>query len=333
VRRGIVLAIGVAGVTLTAKAGAEDHPTARFSYDRSTGAERCPDELSVRAAVSARLGYDPFDQDAPRLVSTVIEKRGGDLVARVAMHDEHGTQTGTRELTSPTNDCAELVSAASLAISIAIDPASVVARHPRAKPPSPTPSDEPPARPPPPSSPEPATAPSPDVRGAPWAPPGMGLDLGAGALAAYGSAPSPSVGFRASIGARWRRVSLSVEGRADLPASATAPGSGRVESSILAAMLIPCTLRGVILLCGVAGAGSLRADSSDVAATRHADTFFAAAGVRFGVEIPLGGALAVVVHTDLLATLTPTTLRLNGQDVWTSPPVSGTLGLGMASHF
>ncbi|MEO6602920.1 MAG: hypothetical protein ABIQ16_23750, partial [Polyangiaceae bacterium] len=35
-------------------------PTSRLVYARGPGAEQCPEQSVVRAAVASRLGYDPF---------------------------------------------------------------------------------------------------------------------------------------------------------------------------------------------------------------------------------------------------------------------------------
>ena len=63
------------------------HPTSSLTYERQRGAEQCPEEAELRDAVSARLGYVPFRDDAPQHVRTVIRRDRGGLVATVDVFD------------------------------------------------------------------------------------------------------------------------------------------------------------------------------------------------------------------------------------------------------
>jgi hypothetical protein len=56
-------------------------------------------------------------------------------------------------------------------------------------------------------------------------------------------------------------------------------------------------------------------------------------GVRGQVEIPLSSLLLLRISLDMLVTLTPTILSLNGADVWTSPLVSASLGTALVAQF
>jgi hypothetical protein len=63
-------------------------------------------------------------------------------------------------------------------------------------------------------------------------------------------------------------------------------------------------------------------------------SFYAATGVRLGVDVPLGESpLALGAHADLLAPLTRLTLTLDNHDVWKTPPLSGSGGLDLVGHF
>ncbi|MBK7155435.1 MAG: hypothetical protein IPH72_27260 [Sandaracinaceae bacterium] len=91
------------------------HPTSSPDLRAATGAEQCPEEArALRDAVSARLGYVPFRDDAPQHVRTVIRRDRGGLVATVDVFDAAGEQVGQREIRSRTR--------VALAISVAIDP-------------------------------------------------------------------------------------------------------------------------------------------------------------------------------------------------------------------
>jgi quercetin dioxygenase-like cupin family protein len=60
---------------------------------------------------------------------------------------------------------------------------------------------------------------------------------------------------------------------------------------------------------------------------------FLAVGARVGLELPLGGILSAGAHADVLAPVTETVLRISGQPVWTSPAISGALGVTMGARF
>jgi hypothetical protein len=89
----------------------------------------------------------------------------------------------------------------------------------------------------------------------------------------------------------------------------------------------------VFALCGLGTVGALHGVGSGVAGARSDTTPFGALGLRGGVEIPIAGIFAVDLHGDAAATLTRTTLQLEGHDVWTTPRASVALGAGVLVHF
>jgi hypothetical protein len=91
-------------------------------YGRSGAAESCPDESSLRRAVAARVGYDPFFPMAPQTAVVTIADEGGRLVAHIQLVDEAGRAHGARELDSALADCGSLFDTVVLTVSIAIDP-------------------------------------------------------------------------------------------------------------------------------------------------------------------------------------------------------------------
>src|SRR6185369_6255773 len=106
------------------------------------GAERCVDEEGLRRAVAARLGYDPFFPWAKVSVVAHVRKDPGAYRAEVTLVDEGGVSRGTRALSSEGDDCAPLVGALALSISLALDPLSLTRSAP--------PPEEPKRAPPPP---------------------------------------------------------------------------------------------------------------------------------------------------------------------------------------
>ena len=60
----LLLAAPAAITALVAARPASAGASAHLVYVRGAGAEQCPGEQAIRAAVGARLGYDPFFPDA-----------------------------------------------------------------------------------------------------------------------------------------------------------------------------------------------------------------------------------------------------------------------------
>lgn len=121
-------------------AGARAQPasasaSARLRYERGAGTEGCPDEEALRNSVAARLGYDPFAEDAARTVRAKVESASGERVATVKLEAADGRILGERRLTSRAANCSELAAAMELAITIAIDP--LVLTRPTPTPPPP----------------------------------------------------------------------------------------------------------------------------------------------------------------------------------------------------
>src|SRR5580698_365209 len=130
-----VAVLAFAGVVAAARGASAEKHAARLIYTRAELPE-CPDEDSMRGSVSLRLGYDPFQPEAPMLVTAAITREHGGLRAQVEIRDRSFRVTGSRVLTSEKNDCSELAATMALAISMAIDPQSALRGRSPAPPPS-----------------------------------------------------------------------------------------------------------------------------------------------------------------------------------------------------
>ena len=323
------VSIGLLAVCLTSSSVAAAGPNqqaVRLAYTRGEGAEHCPDELELRNAVTARLGYDPFEQGADHVLSATITHQGGKLVGRMSVRDADGALEGSRDITSSENDCSELSSALALAISIAIDPLSLTRPQPAPVPSAPAcPKAPTPPCPVLPEPPAPAPAPEPE----PDHP--IGFRASAGFHGAFGAAPGPAAfGLAAAAGIRWRALSVAVGGRIDFPSSKDA-GVGTVSSSLVLGTLAPCGHVSIFSGCALAVVGALRGEN--VGAQVRDTTPFAAAGARAGLELPIYGALGVRISADLLATLTRTALSIDDVEVWTTPPAHGAVGIAILGDF
>jgi hypothetical protein len=330
-----------------APATAYAFPTSRLIYDRGAGAEHCPEEPVVRGAVADRLGYDPFVESATRTIVARVLRVADRLEAKVELVDQLGTRHGSREFSTDAQRCDELISAMALSISIAIDPERAQAaadplpspppmdpKKPGPKPPKPRPEPRPEApKPRPPETSamldnhaQPAGERSRGTRAMRWY-------SGAGGHAALGSAPGAAAGAFVFAGVLLDKASLSLEGRADAPASSTVTGGAEVGSSLLLLSAVPCFEASELFACALISAGSLRATGDRVTNPGSDSAFYAAAGGRLGTALPFYGTLSFRLHLDLLSTLTRVTLEIDQREVWQAPQISGAAGIGLRAHF
>jgi hypothetical protein len=308
-------------VLYPAVAVAAERPNVRLQYQRAANASDCPDAVVVQQAVRARLGFDPFHEPANLFIQASVSRAGRDLRAKVVLTDPEGA-SGERQLDSQRSDCTELASAMELAIAIAIDPLSGARPDPAMTPPAPEPAAAAPATSAPPEGP-PA-----EVEARP-APKGLGLDANVGAQGNWGAAPSLSFGFALGAGLRIGDFALTLEGRADLPASKDA-GGGRVKSSLYSAALLPCYHLSYFAACAFFAAGAMVGSGEDLVQPRQVTTFYSALGLRGVFEFPKEGPVALRVNLDAAAPLSRTTYTVGSARVWTSQFIAISLGIGAA---
>jgi len=317
----LALSLALAGVGL-----AGERPDAKLTYVRKGPATICPDEPLMRQLVAAKLGYDPFRDDAARAIAVTITRDGKGFRAVLELRDDAGKVVGTRALTSTSSDCNELAASIALALTIAIDPLGGAPSMST----SGSASIEPPPSAPPPA-PIPIATSAPAVSSAPPRP--LWPFAAVGGLAALGAAPELTFGLSTTFGLRAERYSFAIEGRVDAEAGKRGPNGGDVRSSIIAGSIVPCLHHEVLMACGIAAYGSLRGIGGGIAGARDDRTPWFALGARIGLEGTIVGPVALRAHVDGLALLTRTTLRVQGADAWTTPPFSVLLGLGVVAHF
>jgi hypothetical protein len=328
-----LLAAGVVG-SAAAKAGPR---AVHLVYNRGAGAEQCPSQAELQQGIIARLGRDPFWGRGARQVWITISRSGTELVATIAAQAEDGGAAQVRAVTSRRAECVELASAVELALAIAIDPVAAMGR------PSEAPGEiaepfEPPSAPtsspaPAPGAPEaaalgtarrPATPESRSGRDLHWF-------VGAGPLLSTRAGPGTSVGLALDLGARRGAWSLTLEGRLDDPTEAD---GGAISAAPILAAAVPCYHLRWLAACAVVAAGILRGSAQDdLPGARVEMTPYCAAGPRVAAELPVSGRFALGAHVDVLATLTPTHLRVDQVEVWHTPVASVTLGLSAIERF
>jgi len=328
-RRLTVASVALAVVGWTGAASAS--PTSRLVYVRGEGAESCPHEPEMRRAVATRLGYDPFRPHATTTLTAEVKREKGVFRGRVRLVDDAGVERGARDLESRADDCRDLTTAMALSMSIAIDPLSMM----RASRPEPDAAPDPVAAPEPPvpePTPEAApVAPVAPVAGPPPDPPR--LALGAGGHVAIGIAPAAAIGLRVSSELLTRRWSIGLEGRFDLPTSASTSEGGRSQTSLAGGALVPCLRVPLVWACGVLLLSRAEAQALEVSLPRSEAFFFLGAGLRLQRDVELPESFRLRIGADVLAHPTPFELRLNGRRVHRSSDVSAVATFALVRIF
>ncbi len=325
---GAATALTLLALTLVAPDARADAPAWRFVYD--TRVDGCPSRSQVRSQVVARLGFDPFheaeaDEAASELwIAIRTDDRG--LVA-VVERREDGAVIGERTLRA-SSDCTELAASSALAGSILVDPTGSMAKRqlPRTEPApaTSTRADDPWAEAAPPLPPPPR----------PPAEPPLEVILGFRVLGSAGLAPAPSMGFSIDGALRRNRFEVRLEGRSDLSVSANPlPDGAGVATTLLVGSLVPCWVTGWFRLCGVLAAGAMFARSEQLTPVERDVTFFGAVGLRPMAEVRLGGPVRLVGSLEGLLPLRNLSVKVRGNEVWSSPVVAGSASIGLQMHF
>jgi hypothetical protein len=326
------------------------HP--KLLYVRESGAEACPTAAELRELVSARLGYDPFDDagDMSLLVRASRDEHG--LVGTVELIDAMGQPRGQREIVTQGEGCAELAQALSLSMSIAIDPerALQAAQPPVALPVAPEAAS--PSTTAPPGEPKSASGPGPaaplgpvSAKGAPLylvrdraSPRGDGargarLQLTVAALTLLGVAPNPA--FGGSLTAQGRRGAWSLGAGARFARSASAPvdGSADLAATFAAGEANGCFQHAPFEHCTALLLGATWIWSNRVTAPRADVGVFGALAWRSGVVAAISQRFDLVAQVEGSLVLSPIHPQVNDRDVWYAPRVVGGLAAGARAHF
>jgi len=178
------------------------------------------------------------------------------------------------------------------------------------------------------------------------------MELGGGALAAFGVAPAPAFGgvfhlgvqlFPRDRGGLW--LSVAAEARADAPASGGASGGqGSVTATLLGGSLLLCVHRdlrdvGAVTLsalgCAVGTAGAVRGTAREPGGAVAFGLPYAGVGPRLGLEGRLGAIGAVRLDGDALPTVHPAEVRGGGGagERWRTFAVTGSASVAVIALF
>lgn len=296
------------------------HAAVHLVYHQSPGPNACSDETGFRLAVRKELGYDPFVDGAPQRLTVNLGWNGAEFTGDAELQNERGIVVWTRkDLTG--RACASLIRALSFAIAIRLEKRPGPAPCPVCPPAPVCPAAE---EHPVPQAPAVASTPAlaaEEVRSRPI------FLVGAAPLFAVRSpaAVAPGVSFFGSV--RWPSVSLTVEARAVFPGTGDEQPTD-IRPLSLTGVIVPCGHFRWLFGCGVLSLGGLHITGPDVPPQRRA-LVSASAGVRVGIEQPIGERLYFRGYIDALGTLNPRVLVRHPRD-WIVPNVAGVAGLGLA---
>lgn len=311
-------------VTSARLAAAQAAPTARLHYAAQDPKTECPDEAAFRALVTARLGRDPFTPDAADAVSVDVSPTANQLGGRVVVRRSSGTST--RHVHERFGECEVLVEALASIAALAIDPEGAARPRPLPALPPVTP-----ATPPsqllgvslPPASDAPTL--SPPTSPPPKSP--MRFAARGALVASTGLLPATSMGGEIGVGFGGPHFAIFALGRGELqPSTTSAP---RLDASLLAAGIAPCTAVDWFTACLVVWAGVLSGRAPDAIVPSLGSSTVGYLGPRVGAMIPLGKGFGFAPHIDALFPLVRTTLLFGGQPAWVAPALAGTVGVGI----
>ena len=261
-----------------------------------------------------------------------------------------GRPVARRELVSAGTDCVELATAAANAVSIAIDPFATMGG-----PGNPRPAAAAGTSPPAAEIRVGTAAPSADARAmdgspvitgsepsvhpdamtstgggpgaadagtAPFYRAGLAADIGLAMLAV----PGASVALGADLVQRMGRLTLSTGVTYVLPRGSDARSGPRVEAALILGTVRACLAFGVFAACGVVHGGAMEGEGSRIDEPLLATTPYLAAGPAAGATFSLARGLDLRLLLELPIVATPTSLRLNDAEVWSTSPL--TVGLG-----
>jgi hypothetical protein len=315
----------------------------RLGWARGEGADACVDERELERRVRARLGRDPFNQEAEQSIEGDISGNAGRWRVELQVRDGTGARIGSRQLEVAETDCKRLTDAIVLAVALTIDPRAPLSDPPLPVASSPTLS-EPVESPPEERQPE-SCVPCPvpptsaervcPVRSAPPcpAPSGISARLALRALGAAGILPgfAPGVGSHASVGGSRVRFTAGVS---FFPERVIGDFAFGLSTANLGACVSADPI-GVVTpsLCGEVQAGAMHAVVRELQPLRAGD--HAWAGVGLGPEVsvrPIAPLLVEAGVFGLIPVLRPRfAMRGEAGTVFESRQIgaAGFLGVGV----
>jgi hypothetical protein len=321
-----------------APAHAEPTLLVTLDYRVDPALKGCPDEAAFKAMVQGQLAYDAFRPRAPDRVIAHLQADADGLRGAIEWRDAAGVARGQRDLTSKSGNCAELARTMSFAIAVQIQllakesggtkESGITKPAPGAAPASAE--QERRATTPEPSKPrgddnETASADEASAEPAAWQ-----VTLGAGPSLGFGVAPRMVIAGRAFATVRGGRFGLEIGAEIGLPSSHTTSGDEGFEQHVALGSLAACLTLPPLSGCLVSKIGRLEVRGFGVEEPRSPAGLVALAGPRFALEQRLGQNWLAALRLDVLATLAPWRVELQGQEIWKAPPITLFVGIDVA---
>lgn len=289
----------------------------RIEVRLSEGAP-CPGPHAIATLVAQDTARVPALVDAAPDVTIAIAEEGDGLRGELAV----GVDGGRRVVRAPRERCADLVEALTFALRMILEigPTATPASAPAASAPIATPI----------AALVPVTAAPLLLDDAVIAPAASVRHDYVGSLGVHGSlgaGPGLAPGVIAGFGVARPRWSVALEGRVVAPSSTEVATGTRISAMTWLVSVVFCAQWNALRGCGIAGGGAMHGK----ALGRDASPF----GV-LGGRVGIGGSVLgveLVGHLDVLAPLTPTTLRIEGEPVWETAPLALSAGLAAEVRF
>ena len=303
----------------------------------------CPDATDFKAAVIARLGYDPFSEEAPDHVLVQIRPRGASLDGHIEWRDAQGQWTGDQRFPQRRPNCLHLVRAMAFALALQIQflakadapPAVAAPVTEKPAPNEPTPPPPPPAYAPPaviaPTLEPPAVpvvaAPLPMRHARPV------FAVGTGPAVGWGMSSSPVVLGRVFGAAGWQRLSLELALVMSVPSMTRRSDGAGFSQQYLFLSAGSCGTLSRWKACLLVNAGQVRLQGRDIDRPASAAVPLLEVGARVGVVQGIGRRVFLDAHVDGVALLTRWIGRLDEVPVWSAPPFAATIGVDAGVRF
>src|SRR5262249_21661036 len=153
--------------------------------------------------------------------------------------------------------------------------------------------------------------------------------------------------FEALFGVRLRSkppfVSISVEARADLESGRVVMLHGTdytLRTSLVAGSLLPCLHSRWVIGCGLLTMGAVKGTAGVSAKPGERSAFYAGAGLRAGLELPVsellhlpGPAFLVQLTGDLLVNIAQPGILVGNEVAWQVAPLSEAAALRLVMVF
>jgi hypothetical protein len=287
----------------------------------------CASAAELRSAVAQQVGRDLFSDEpvtrGERLRVVVVRTSGG-LEGRLEWIDADGRSEGERRLTSSSSECAELAGGLAFAVAVQLQ-----LHVPEAAPAALQPVTRPPV-----AVPTPAATPAlPPAAARPSNASRRVTLLGLGVAFEHGLTPGMSTGLHALAATTQGHLWLEAGVQVTSPTSLELTDGSGFSANELSFSLLPCLRAAPLGVCAAARVGKLQVRGHGVDRALSPSTVFAAAGGQIELFWPALNSLGILLHGELLATLTPRDVMLNHTRVWSTAPLVLGFGLDLPAIF